>query len=292
MILSFGRSANNGRVLTTLGIIILSPDALLIRLVDADVWTTALWRGALTFLTILIILALRDGRTCAATVRFSLQWPGILVAPLWGFGTVCFVVAINETAVANVLIIIAAGPIFGAYLSRVFLKETIRIETWLASAGILVGLTLVFGDSWEAGKVFGDVCALGTALSTTTTFVVLRRADNADPMVLAGAGSLAAVIIVAPLATPTMISPSDSLFLAILGVIVLPLAYSLIFMGPRHIPAPEVSLIILLEAVLGPLWVWLALGEMPTGQVVAAGGLIITALAAHSAAVLRRTRYG
>jgi len=283
-----GSPETTGRALTALGVIAISPDALLTRLVTADVWTVIWWRAALTALAIIAVLTIHYRGALAARVRESLSMPATLVAPLWGVGTIFFVLAVSNTAVANVLVIIAAGPLFGAFLSRVFLKERIRAETWIASFSILVGLIAVFGESFSAGSLFGDACALGTTLCATIAFVVLRRCENPSPLVLAAAGSLVAVILVTPAAEPWSIDLVDFGYLVVLGVGILPVAYALIFLGPRYIPAPEVGLIMLLETALGPLWVWLVIGEVPSMRVAASGALIVLTVAVHSVIAMRR----
>lgn len=283
-----GSPATTGRVITALGVLALSPDALLVRLVTADAWTVVWWRTALTAAGIAALLAVRHRGAVAAHFRKSLRFPGVLVAPLFGAGTVFFVLAVSTTAVANVLVILAAGPLFGAFLSRAILKERIRAETWVASVAVLAGLVVVFGDGLAAGALFGDACALGAALCTTAAFVVLRRSREASPLVLVAAGSLIAALVVTPFAAPWSIDLVDAGYLGFLGLVVLPLAFALIFLGPRFISAPEVGLIMLLETALGPLWVWLVIGEAPSVRVAAAGALIVLTLAAHSLVALRR----
>ena len=276
-----------GRALTAAGVVILSPDALLTRLAGADDWTVIWWRAVFTAAAIAAALAILHRRDLGGILRRARPGPAAAVSLLWATGTILFVLAVRNTATANVLVISASGPLFGAFLSRVFLNERIRIETWLASAGILLGLALVFGEAWSSANAFGDVCALGTSICATTAFVLLRR-DHLDPLILAGASSFVAAALVTPFASPLSITAADGLLLAVLGIVILPAAYALIFLGPRTVPAPEVGLILLLETGLGPLWVWLVIAERPSPQVAAAGVLIVLTLAAHSAALLRR----
>ena len=286
----FGSAATNGRVLTAFGVIALSPDGLLTRLVTADIMTVLWWRTLLTAAGIAAALLLWRRAGAVRIVRESLALPGLAVAILFGTGTVFFVLSITYTAVANTLVILAAGPIFGAWLSRLFLREPISAETWAAALFVLVGLGALFADSVEMGRLFGDACALVAALCTSGAFVLLRRYRRPDPLVLVATGSLLACMAVTPFAAPLSVDGRDLMFLALLGVVVLPVAFALIFAGPRYIPAPEVALLMLLETALGPLWVWLVIGEVPSARVAAAGALIIATLAAHSAFALRHDR--
>ena len=286
----FGSGAINGRVLIVFGVLALSPDGLLTRLVDADSMTVVWWRTLLTAAGITVVLALWRRAGVARVVRESLSLPGLGIAILFGTGTVFFVLSITNTAVANTLVILAAGPIFGAWMSRLFLREAIHAETWAAALFVLVGLGALFSDSLETGSLFGDACALAAAFCTSGAFVVLRRYRRPDPLVLVATGSLLACVAVTPFAAPLSGDGRDLVFLALLGVVLLPVAFALIFNGPRHIPAPEVSLLMLLETAVGPVWVWLIIGETPSAQVAGAGVLIIATLAVHSAVALRRDR--
>lgn len=281
---------SQGRALTALGVLVLSPDALLVRLVTTDVWTVVWGRTALTALAIAVFLAVRHRGAAAQIIGGSLDRLGLLVAVLFGTGTVLFVLAVTYTAVANVLVILAAGPLFGAFLSRAFLAERIRTETWVASVAVLAGLAAIFADSLGTGSLFGDACALGASLATSAAFVTLRRFRGPSALVLVGTGSLLAAVAVTGLAHPGSITGPDLLVLVVLGGFVLPVAFGLIFIGPRHIPAPEVGLLMLLETALGPLWVWLVLAEVPTATVFAAGALVVATLAIHSGVTLRRER--
>jgi drug/metabolite transporter (DMT)-like permease len=100
-------------------------------------------------------------------------------------------------------------------------------------------------------------------------------------------GGLVAALLALPLASPLTATASDFRYLAISGLVVLPLGFGLLAVAPRYIPGAEVALITLLEAVLGPLWVWLALGEVPAPAAVLGGSIVIGALAFNSVAMLR-----
>lgn len=281
-------SSNKGRLITLLGVLTLSPDALLTRLVDADAWTIVWWRTLLTALSLGLLLAVRHRMHLAAHIRKSLRLPGGLVTPFFGAGSLLFVLAITHTTVANTLVILSSGPLFGAFLSWVILKEKVRTETWLASAGVLLGLILVFGDSLSGDRILGDTCALGAALCTTTAFVILRRNDLASPLVLTMVGSLLITVVSTPFATIGSIGGSDIIYLGLLGCVVLPIAFSCIFLGPKYITAPEVGLLMLLETILGPLWVWWVIGEIPSLPVITAGILIIITLCSYWVVIMRK----
>jgi drug/metabolite transporter (DMT)-like permease len=101
-------------------------------------------------------------------------------------------------------------------------------------------------------------------------------------------GALAAALVAAPLADPGSVTGPDALLLALVGLVIAPVAFGPISIGPRHLPAQEVSLLMLLETVLGPVWAWLILGQSPGRSTLAGGALIVGARATHAAIGLRR----
>lgn len=278
-----------GLLVTTVGVLVLTPDSLLVRLIGLDPWTMVFWRSTLTMLTLSAGIALYHRGETLARFR-AVGWAGIAVAVAFALGTVLFVLALHNTSVANTLVIIAAAPLIAAVFTRLFLAEPVRPRTWAAIAATLSGIAILVSDSPRGGTLGGDLAALGTAVCVATGLSIVRRARafNMIPaMALSGGiGALA----MAPFAAPLAVAPHDIALLLILGVVVLPIAYAFTILGPRYLPAPEVALIMLLETVLGPLWVWLVLEEAPSVRAFIGGAIVIGALAAHSALGLRRRR--
>lgn len=278
-----------GTLLATVGVVVLSPDGLILRLIEADRWTVVFWRGLLMGTAIALFIALRHGRAALRKAR-AVGWRGVLAGALFAGSTVFFVSSITLTAVANTLVIVSAAPLFGAVMSYLFLHETLPIRTWIAIVTAVLGILVIFSGNLGGGALLGDLCAVGTAFCMAGNLVVIRhaRAVNMLPaMVLSG---VLAALVVFPAATPLALGASDAVLLALLGLVVLPVSFGLITVAPRYIPAPEVSLIMLLEAILGPLWVWLVIGEVPNTATFAGGGLVLATLAAHSLLRLRSAR--
>lgn len=268
---------------------ILSCDALLIRLISADAWTIVFWRGLLVALSLAVLVALRSGRrTPAAFVAIGRA--GLAAAVLLGVASVMFVGSITLTAVANTLVIAAAIPLFAALFARLFLGERVAVHTWLAMAAAIGGIVVLASGSLRHGGLVGDGLALGVAILIGGYFTVLRHARVVDMLpALALSGVVAAGLAAVP-ATPLSIDADDIVYVGLLGLVVIPTATGLIAQGPRYLPAAEVSLLVLLETVLGPLWVWLLLGETPTAEAFLGGAVVLAALAWHSVAGLRRNR--
>jgi drug/metabolite transporter (DMT)-like permease len=122
------------------------------------------------------------------------------------------------------------------------------------------------------------------------TFSLMRHFRSRDMVPAMALGGVITALIALPFATPAAVDGGDALALAVMGLVMLPLSFAMMAVGPRYIPAPEVSLTLLLESVLGPLWVWLALGEDPGEATLLGGAIVIAALAGNAAAALRRER--
>jgi drug/metabolite transporter (DMT)-like permease len=266
------------------GIILLSPESLLIRLVEVDRWTLLFWRGTLMCVGLLaasVILA-RSTAVIGAIGR-----PGVLVAVLFGIQTVLFIVSITNTEVANTLVAVSAAPLFAAIYQRVFFGQRIGRLLLAVITVAMLGIGIMVSGSLGRGNVWGDLAGLGAAAGLGGSFVVIGRHRDRTMVPAMALGGLVAALLALPLASPLTATASDFRYLAISGLVVLPLGFGLLAVAPRYIPGAEVALITLLEAVLGPLWVWLALGEVPAPAAVLGGSIVIGALAFNSVAMLR-----
>ena len=267
------------------GIILLSPDSLLLRLINTDVWTLVFWRGSLSALGLLIIASVLE-RPGGWRRLFKIGWHGITVAVLFAGGSLAFVFAIMNTAVANALVIMSVSPLIAALLSHFFFHERITRRIWLATLAIIIGLLLVFSGSMKSGGTAGDLAALVVSFVLAFNFVVIRK-HRAVSMVpaMAWSGALASLFAL-PFATPTNLDGHALMYMLVLGLIIVPVSIALITSAPRYISAPQVSLIMRLEALLAPLWVWLVLGEVPSEQTLIGGVIIISTLVVLSLAAL------
>ena len=275
-------------MLCIVGVIVISPDALIIRAVDTDVWTVVCWRGLFTLAgTVVVLGLLRPGRTDARRAGILPTRPHLFAGALFAAASVAFVSALDRTDAASVLVIIAAGPLIASILGRVFLHEPAHVRTWLTGAAVLVGLGVILGGSLGRGELDGDLLALAGATCFAGYLTVSRAARPADmtPAIAIGGGGAALVGLVA--GADLTLGIGDLLLLALLGTVILPVSLTLITRATHHLPAPEVNLIALLETLLGPLWVWLALGETPTPEVLAGGVLVVGAVTVHSVLALR-----
>jgi drug/metabolite transporter (DMT)-like permease len=207
----------------------------------------------------------------------SVGLAGIAVAVCVATASGSFIAALNHTSVARVLFILAVAPVLAALLARVTLGEPITPRTALAMGLALAGVGVMLGGPGE-GSLAGDGLSILAALAFATMIVITRwRADVS----MAPATILSqAILVVAflPFASPGSIDGDDVFWLATLGIGQIGLGFALLTVGARLIPAAQVGLITLLEVVLGPLWVWLAMDEQPSTLTLVGGTIVIVAI--------------
>lgn len=276
-----------GLLIAFAGIAFLSPESLLIRLVEVDRWTLLFWRGTLMCVSLLsasVVLA-----RSTAVIR-KIGRAGVLVAVLFGIQTVLFIASITNTEVANTLVAVSAAPLFAAAYERVFFGRRIGRRLLGVIVVAMIGIAIMVSGSLGRGNLWGDLAGLGAAAALGGSFVVIGRHRDRSMVPAMGLGGLVAAAMVAFWAAPLTPTTSDFGYLVISGLVVVPLGFGLLAVAPRSVPGAEVALITLLETVLGPFWVWLALGEVPVPAAVVGGTVVIGALAFNSAAIVRSTR--
>ena len=281
------RSRRLGFWLVTAAAVCWSSGGLIARLVATDPWTTVFWRSVFCagFLSCTVAIGQR-GRV-GRLVRDT-GWPGLLMAACFATASTCFIMALARTSVANTLIIQSLAPFIAGLGGWLCLGERVRPRTWVAMGAALAGAVVMLWGSPGAGSRVGDGLALVTATAFAAATVVVRwHRTVAMPAAAALAAGLGAILAIGP-AAPSTASPRDLALLALFGIGQLGTGLLLFTRGARLIPVAEASLIAVLESVLGPVWVWLVVGERPGVFSLAGGAVILSALVAHTAADLAR----
>ncbi|MGB2149547.1 MAG: DMT family transporter [Cobetia amphilecti] len=312
-----------GVALTALGVLLISPDALLLRLADVADGPLVFWRGLLTAIGFALILLLtqRGGpgqRFASALARMrGCGRTGLWVALLFTGSTLGFVLANQYTRAGNVLIILAASPLFAALMSRLWLGERQPRHVWGAILVSLAGITLLVMDEAGSGSLTGNLLALGCSLSLAGNFTLCRTRPGLDmsPMLtLSGLlTALCGLLACTWLAVSgvgvdegvgeglesvlTQLWPSHSAdfaqragWLVLLCLVLSPLGFTLIQRGPLYLPSAEVALLMLLESVFGILWVWWVLDESLTLRGWVGGAMVLGAMLIKSL-IDRRLRH-
>ncbi len=263
-----------GVSLAFLGVLFITPDSLLVRLISLESWELIFFRGLLPFFFLLILL-LAYYKSKFFEVCLLIGFAGVFNAILLLFGNITFIMSLENTNVANTLVIISLGPFISAILSSIFLKENPNTRTWIVIILCFSFIVFIFYDSYEGGRIFGDLMALATAFLVGASSVVIRYAKivNFLPSLLLAKFLIA---IVAYFFIQKIIFLNFDIYLIItMCFFCVFLPFTLLTLAPRYIPAHEVQLFFILETILGPIWVWLIIKEQPTTNTIIGGTCII-----------------
>lgn len=263
-----------GLLITTLGVLLVVPDALFVRLIQADPMVTAFWRG-LTAGSVVLIGVLAIWGLDAYRTMWRSGWSGAIYTVLLGTTAPAFVLAVENTSVANVVFIFATMPIFAAIFSRILLGEHIHRRMVLSMIAVLCGLGIIaYGSaSTELSSWRGDIWAFYVTVAFSFALTAVRRVKEVSMV-----PAIPIAYIGAALAIGTVTSPLPALaaewHLFLGHGLFIGAASCLLALGPRYISSTEVSLLVLLESVLAPILVWAVVGENP-GQLALIGGIIV-----------------
>ena len=270
------RRRRRGQIYVALAAVAWSTAGVLQRQLTLDTATQVVGRAAFASVALLAYVAVVERGRVVQAFR-SVGLAGVAVALCVATASGSFIAALNHTSVARVLFILALAPVLAALLARVTLGEPITRRTSVAMALALAGVALMLGAPGE-GSLVGDGLSFVTALAFALMIVITRWRHDVS---MAPATCLSQVILVVafmPFASPGEITGDAVVWLALLGIGQIGLGFALLTVGARLIPAAQVGLITLLEVVLGPLWVWLALDERPTTLTLVGGAIVIVAI--------------
>lgn len=245
---------------------------------ELSVDTTTQLAGRALFACIALagfVAVFNRGRTIAAFRTMGIA--GLAVSVSTAIASGSFIVALNHATVANVLFMQAVAPIAAALLAWIALGESITRRAGLAMAVALLGVALMVGGPGSGGVV-GVAASLVMTLAFAVSIVITRHRREVSMAPAICLSQLLVVLAIAPLAHPTTATERDLALLVLLGVGQMGLGFAFLTVGARLIPASEVALITLLEVVLGPLWVWIALSERPALTTISGGVVVILAV--------------
>jgi len=271
------------------GVLLISFDALLVRLAAAPHWDIIFWRGWLICLTLLAWMLL-SGHRLRLPPAAGDRWLILGAVLMLSGNTTLFVLSVSHTAAANTVVILAASPFFAALFSWLFLKEAVPLRTWVAILVAVSGVLIVFGGGVGGATSSGDFYALLLALFVGGQLTILRRYPTIPRLPLIAISGAVAGLMALPFATPLSLTPQTYLVVGVMGIAQMPLAMVMMAVATRYLPSPEVSLCLLLETVLGPIWVWWVLSEAVPSLTLVGGGLILATVAVHAWLALREEK--
>ncbi|WP_395663330.1 DMT family transporter [Aestuariivirga sp.] len=262
------------------------------RYIEApDAWTVVFWRSLFASTFLLLFMLWRDGPEATVKMFRAMGWPGLGVACCFGIASSSFVVALQHTTVANILLIQAAAPLFAALLAWMVFRERVNLATWIAIAAVICGVAIMVSASFS-GQVspLGDGLALVITVLFSAAIVITRHHPQVrmTPAVCLGTAMACAVAFF--LSGPLAVSMPDFFWLFLFGAVNLGAGLAMFVTGARLVPAALAALVSTLEPVLGPVWVWLFHGEVPGTRTVIGGAIVFVALLIHILNDWRRQR--
>ena len=276
---------NPGIVLALLGALILTPDTLLMRLSELSGGQMVAWRATQAG-SIFFIIGLCPFILSRSGVKPKI-WRKSFVALVFVqmANVFCFAYGIYLAPVAIVLIAVATVPVFSIILGAVVLKEAVDMRTWAIVVIVFLGVTLsVIGDInsydiFNLSSILGGLCGLVVAFSLACNFVIIRKdKEVAFPLALGTGGILCGLLAFYFWPSASEINLKGMFYISITGLLILPLSFILLSRASRMTPASNVSIIMLLETILGPLWVWTFTNESPQFLTIIGGIIVILAL--------------
>ena len=271
--------------MTVFAVIILSPDSVLIRLVEdaspeVDSWTVLFWRGLLYAVGVSLLVFIKY-RSKTIKEFQNIGKGGLLIGFFSGISTGTFVFAIVYTSIANALVIISTGPIMIAIVSWFLLKEKSSLITWASMIIVFIGIYIVMSGNFGGDKLVGDLFALATAIMMGFTFTLTRKYKTINMVPVNAIGGVIAAFIAFIMANKIAVPIEVFKYVLAMGTI-LSISFSLITIAPRYMPAAEVGMIMPLETVLGTLIAWYVINEEPTANALIGGSIVIVTLFLHS----------
>ena len=279
-----------GLIITFLGVMLVIPDSLFVRLITVDPLATAFWRSASSGILVFLGLLIFGGWTSFSNL-LTMGRLGWLYTVLIGSTAPAFVFAVSKTSVANVVFILASMPIFSSIFSYIFLKERIYLRTLITTAFVIFGLAFIaFGSiQSEIASWRGDIWAVYVSVAYAAALTAIRRLRSFSLIPAIPVGYVGAALAIS-LFTDPFVSFSINWSLYLGHGFCIALGTCLLAIGPRFISAPEVALLILLESVLAPLLVWLVIGEDPGQLALVGGSIVLLALLISNFMAVREAR--
>ena len=280
-----------GVALSLIGVLVITPDSLLIRLISIPSWELLFYRGLIPFVLLFILLLLYYKKNFLHSILIT-GLPGLFYAILIALGNTTFVISIQNTNVANTLIMIALTPFATAILSSIFLKEHPSQRMWFTIISCFFVVLFIFYDSYQGNRMFGDFFGLLTAIFIGGSAVVVRYSKLVNflpSLLIAKLLTLVIPILFIQSFPESLIIDLREFYLIIAMGICLFIALSFITLAPRYIPAYEVEIFFVLETILGPLWVWLIIHEQPTTKTIIGGICIILIIMSHTLSEFKKS---
>ena len=277
-----------GSLMAFVAVMFITPDSLFIRLSNVETWSLVFYRGIIPFVLVFIGMLLIYRLKFFNLLR-SNGYYGLAYVLTFSVTNIAFVVSIQNTNVANTLIMIATAPMLSAILGSFFLKENPDKKTWVAIFITFFAALYIFYDSIKLGNFFGDILGFVAAMGLAVGAVIIRSAKKLNLVPSAVVGKLIIALFAMLFVKDYSLNNNDIYIVPLMCVMCVAIPFVLVTIAPRFITAAEVNLFFLLETIIGPIWVWLIIKEQPTPETIVGGAIIVLTIASHSFLKLKKS---
>ena len=270
-----------GSLLAFIAVLFITPDSLFIRLSNVDTWGLVFYRGIIPFFTVFLGMILIY-KLNFFKILFDSGYHGIIYVITFSITNITFVVSIQNTNVANTLVMIATAPLLSAILGAIFLKEPPDKKTWISIIITFFAILYIFFDSLKMGNFYGDILGFITAVGLAIGAITIRSAKSKNLVPAAVVGKLFVASFALFFIESFVLQDKDLFIVPLMCILCVAIPFVLVTIAPRFITAAEVNLFFLLETIIGPIWVWMIIKEQPSIETLFGGIVIIITIAIHS----------
>ena len=272
-----------------IGVMFITPDSLFIRLSNIETWGMLFYRGAIPFLVVLFGLIIFYKKNFFNAL-FKIGYPGLFYIISFSICNITFIISIQNTNVANKLLMIALAPMLSAILGAIFLKEKPDRNTLVAIAITFLSVLYIFYDSVKLGNILGDILGFITACGLAAGATIIRAGKSLNLVPSAVVGKLVVALVALFFIDTFELKDNDIYIIPAMCILCVAIPFVLVTLAPRYITGAEVNLFFLMETVLGPIWVWMVVKEQPSMETIQGGVIIILTIAIHSFLAIKKTQ--
>tara|TARA_B100000674_G_scaffold117338_1_gene88525 strand:- start:2145 stop:3038 length:894 start_codon:yes stop_codon:yes gene_type:complete len=278
-----------GSLMAFIAVMFITPDSLFIRLSSLETWGLVFYRGAIPFIVVLFGMLIIY-RLNFFKLLIGNSFYGVSYILTFSITNITFVLSIQNTNVANTLVMIALAPMLSAIFGKIFLKEKTDRNTLIAIVITFISVLYIFYDSLKIGNIVGDILGFVTAAGLAAGATIIRAGKEINLVPSAVVGKLVVALVALLFIDSFELKDNDIFIIPTMCILCVAIPFVLVTIAPRYITGAEVNLFFLLETILGPVWVWLVIKEQPSLETIQGGVVIILTIAVHSFLAIKKTQ--
>ena len=278
-----------GSLMAFVAVMFITPDSLFIRLSNVDTWGLVFYRGIIPFVTVFVGM-LFIYKSSFFKLLYGNSIYGVAYIVTFSITNITFVLSIQNTNVANTLVMVALAPMLSAIFGAIFLKEKPDRNTLIAIVITFLSVLYIFYDSVKLGNIYGDILGFVTSAGLAAGATIIRAGKSLNLVPSAVVGKLVVALVALFFIDSFELKNNDIYIIPAMCILCVAIPFVLVTLAPRYITGAEVNLFFLMETVLGPIWVWMVVKEQPSIETIQGGIVIILTIAIHSFLAIKKTQ--